>query len=283
MAPIITTTKKMRPRQQFDHYPTPAGVVRAALDLLPVSFTPRRVLDNSAGTGVWLAVAKERWLQSYRVGVEIQYAPRPACVDEWHQMDFANYTVRACVRRNPLFDLTLMNPPYKWAEFFVRLSLLLTRPGGYVIALLRQDFLEGQERGRAFWRDYGPISVDTLSRRPSFTRKLIGYTPDGQELWGPDGKTDASAYAVFIWQKGNYPCRYSGGWLDWSYGLPILEEGKFKPFALLPCLDSSSLALPSVAVASLESLGASQHTHAGKSLPVTSEGHLMEQRLLLLD
>lgn len=93
--------------------------------------------------------------------------------------------------------------PVADAEAFVRKSLADTMPGGYVLFLLRLAFLEGQDRCKDLWKAHCPLQVSTLGKRPSYTG---------------NGKTDATAYATFLWQAGedHYRDWYRGDWLEWS-------------------------------------------------------------------
>lgn len=217
---MIITSKKMRPRERHDHYPTPSGLCRAALDLLPADADPSYALDPGAGTGVWGAAVRARWGRAPTItGVELQASPRPAAYDYWHCRHFTAYAAFALRQGLPRPTLIVGNPPYRWAEAFIRLSLAMLEPGGYLLQLLRLNFLEGQSRAEGLWATHGPIAVDTLARRPSYTG---------------DMKTDATAYALFLWQKENYPRRHSGGWLSWQYGQPTPEDRSFRPFLALP-------------------------------------------------
>src|SRR5262245_27832883 len=85
------------------------------------------------------------------------------------------------------FDLVIGNPPYKHTEQFVRHGMDMLESGGYLVFLLRLNFLEGQGRGRSFWNRYPPVKVVVSSRRVSFSG---------------DGKSNATAYAYFVWQQG---------------------------------------------------------------------------------
>jgi len=217
---VIITSKSMRPRERHDHYPTPSGLCRAALDLLPPNTDPAHTLDPGAGTGVWGAAVRERWgKQPTITGVELQASPRPATYDYWHCTQFFAYAAFALRQRLPRPTLVVGNPPFRWAEEFIRLSLAMLEDGGHLLLLLRHNFLEGQERAQSLWAAQGPISVDACARRPSFTGNR---------------KTDATAYSIFVWQKGTYPRRYSGGWLRWDYGPPMPEDRAFRPFLALP-------------------------------------------------
>lgn len=215
---IIQTNRPLRPRERHDHYPTPSGFVRAALATIPA--TPKVVLDHSAGTGVWLACARQCWPSAYLVGVEMQPTiPTPAA-DEWHCEHFEAFVLRAAYQRwQP--DLIIGNPPYKHFEMFTRLSLLLLPPGGWCVQLLRLNALEGQARNEqgGLFVDHPPHTVLTSTRRISFTR---------------NGRSDATAYALFFWQKGYTQRTYTGGWLAWEYGDTIPEDAPLRPLALLP-------------------------------------------------
>jgi hypothetical protein len=188
---IITTDKVMRPRDALDHYPTPISVCRAALDLLPPMFTPYEALDPGAGTGVWGRVLRERQGGCWIDGVEVDRSHQwPNAYDSWHQADFLTWDGSAANMGSTWmapYDLVFGNPPYKYAEAFVRRALALTKSGGYVLFLLRLAFLEGQARGAGLWQEAPPERVAVCSARPSFTG---------------NGKTDATAYAIYLWRKG---------------------------------------------------------------------------------
>lgn len=227
---IIQTTKTMRERDDFDHYPTPIELCRAALLRCPLSVestTRLRILDPGAGTGVWGEAAREIWPNAEIHGIELREMPAPKAYDHWRT---DNYMLS---RYTKPFDLIMGNPPYGdlWeqrqrklakqakkhgknyrrpsrplnepmadAEAFVNRSFWNIAHGGFVVFLLRLAFLEGQERCIGLWRQAVPFSVLTLSRRPSFTG---------------NGKTDATAYAVYYWQPGIHYEHYRGGWLRW--------------------------------------------------------------------
>jgi hypothetical protein len=192
---IITTTKTMRPRDAHDHYPSPLPLCHAALRLIP-PMTPRWILDPGAGAGVWGEAARARWPISHITGVELRRdVPRPLVYDRYERFDFVT---EAAFYSG--YDLVIGNPPYKHAEAFVRAALEATRTGGYVCFLLRLAFLESQERGKGLWKAHPPQTVAVCSRRPSFSG---------------DGKTDATAYAVFVWQRGRAESETALTWLDY--------------------------------------------------------------------
>ncbi len=63
------------------------------------------------------------------------------------------------------------------------------REGGFVIMLLRLNYLGGKVRQR-LWGNNMPKYIFVHNRRMSFT---------------DDGKTDSIEYAHFVWQKGYNP------------------------------------------------------------------------------
>jgi len=197
---IITTDKPMRERDLHDFYPTPLALCDKALGLVNFdsNYQPYRILDPGAGTGVWGAAASRRWLEPAIVGIELRQVEKPADYDMWHCTDYLAFNFALTK-----FDLVIGNPPYKHAEQFVRKSHALLTPQGEMIFLLRLAFLEGQARGKGLWCEIPPRFVYVLSKRPSFIT-------EGDKK----GKTDATAYALFHWVKGDHrPTTLS--WLDW--------------------------------------------------------------------
>lgn len=185
------TGADFRPRDIHDFYPTPLSFALASLNLLG-NIDPKHIIDPGAGSGVWGEAARKKFPTAIITGVELRPVIKPAAYNFWYQSDYRNL-----VTLSPVCDLIIGNPPYKYAEEFVRLSLPMLEPGGKMVFLLRLAFLESQRRLK-LWHDYKPQSVTVCANRPSFTG---------------DGNTDATAYAIFIWEKG-----WTGSTaLDWLY------------------------------------------------------------------
>jgi hypothetical protein len=173
----------LRERHEFDFYPTDQAHVEAAFNLLPTAFVPQDILDPGMGMGVFGKESRKRWPSSFIVGAELNLAMPLFNWYDWPvRADFLGMTWD-----EPMFDLVIGNPPYGEAEAFVRRSLALLRPDGWLIFLLRLSFAESVTRFLMFTHEAPPRSIVTCSDRPSFTG---------------DGKTDSSAYAYFVWQKG---------------------------------------------------------------------------------
>ncbi len=223
-----------RVRDVADNYPTPLPFCHATLDLLPLSFRPKTALDPGAGLGPWGEAAAKRWPSIHLTGIELRDdIEKPFDYDTWHQGSFINlkkpkpptgpfkddkammkaweqYNFDEWAWQQPNIDLqghsydfVVGNPPYKFAETFIRNGMAVLNDGGWLVFLLRLAFLEGQARAKALWREYPPHTVAVASRRPSFTG---------------NGKTDATAYACFYILKG-YRGPTNLSWLDWDNGL----------------------------------------------------------------
>jgi len=86
------------------------------------------------------------------------------------------------------YDITITNPPFNIALDIIQKAFEVTKDGGYVIMLLRLNFLGSQQR-KQFWDKYKPKRIYVHHRRMSFTE---------------DGSTDSIEYAHFVWQVGNF-------------------------------------------------------------------------------
>jgi hypothetical protein len=207
-----------RTRDSADHYPTPLPFCRAALELLPSDQAYEHILDPGAGTGPWGQIARAMWPKSLITGIEIREdVVRHSAYTTWHRGSFFflrtpkepkgpfrnerserrildQYRFNLWASQQPVwesygtrYDLIIGNPPFGLAEEFVRYSLSLLDKNGWLVFLLRLAFLEGQDRGRGLWSEFPLHTCGVYSPRPSFTG---------------DGKTDATAYAAYVWQKG---------------------------------------------------------------------------------
>lgn len=87
------------------------------------------------------------------------------------------------------YDLIITNPPFAIALDVIKKALNDVKNDGYVIMLLRLNFLEGKAR-REFWKHNMAKYIYVHSKRMSFTN---------------DGKTDSIAYAHYVWEKGKNP------------------------------------------------------------------------------
>jgi hypothetical protein len=83
----------------------------------------------------------------------------------------------------------ITNPPFIVAQEIIEKALHDVEDGGFVIMLLRLNFLGGKKR-KEFWDKHMPKYSFVHNRRMSFTN---------------DARTDSIEYAHFVWQKGLLP------------------------------------------------------------------------------
>ena len=84
------------------------------------------------------------------------------------------------------FDMIFTNPPFCMSLEFLQKALNDVKDGGYVIMLLRLNFLGSGKRNK-WLKNNMPYEIYVHSKRMSFT---------------DDGKTDSIEYAHFVWKKG---------------------------------------------------------------------------------
>lgn len=193
--PLANRKKSTRKRHPQDFYPTEIGVCRAALTLIKTSIIST-IIDPGAGTGVWGQAAREKYANRAKIwGVELRDVPPSEYYDTWLQSDFMTAEL-------PHADLVIGNPPYKFAEQFVRKSIeLVSRNAGYVLLLLPWNFCGGQDRRTGLWARYKPTAVYVMSRRPSFTG---------------DKKTDMTEYGLYLWDLGKTVKDPALRYFDWK-------------------------------------------------------------------
>lgn len=85
-------------------------------------------------------------------------------------------------------QVIITNPPFCLALPMIEKALFDVADAGYVIMLLRLNFLEGKSR-KSFFEKYMPTRIYVHHQRMSFT---------------DNGKTDSVAYCHMVWQKDNY-------------------------------------------------------------------------------
>lgn len=85
-------------------------------------------------------------------------------------------------------DIIITNPPFALALEFIQKALEDVADDGYVIMLLRLNFLESKQR-KTFFDKYMPKYIFVYHNRLSFTNK----------------GTDSVAYCHMVWHKQDYP------------------------------------------------------------------------------
>lgn len=109
------------------------------------------------------------------------------------------------------YDVIITNPPFNLSLDIINKALNDVREGGFVIMLLRLNYLGGKVRQR-LWGNNMPKYIFVHNRRMSFT---------------DDGKTDSIEYAHFVWQKGYNP-KFSQLKVlisQWNRGVKFIRDG----------------------------------------------------------
>jgi hypothetical protein len=198
---IIQTTKKLKERTPYDYYETPYELARETLKFIfPTDNYRFRILDPGCGTGVWGQALKDLHPKVELTGVEMQ-SMKPFIYDKVINTNFLTWET------TDRFDGVIGNPPYRFAEEFVRKSYDLLVDHGFIIFLLPLSFLESVKRGEGLFNEMPPTDVMVSMRRISFTKNR---------------KSDNTAYAIYTWVK-NSSQDTTLSWLNWNYDRPVGE------------------------------------------------------------
>jgi SAM-dependent methyltransferase len=195
--PIIYTSKAddLPDRIPKDHYPTEFALVEAAI----AQYGKRNaasILDLGAGNDARWGAAAWRHNRACRrlAAVELRALPQPDLVDEWYNIDFTLPLLAmgqaAALYEPPYFDLIVSNPPFKFAETFIRQAWQLLNPQGRMIFLTQADFAASGGRYNGLWVDLPPSLKVTVVRRIVFTGKP--NDPNTHCLWIFDKDSDGN-------------------------------------------------------------------------------------------
>jgi len=174
-------------RKAFDLYPTERNLIAVALkEIIPtLRSQPKSVLDPGAGDGRWGFAAAVLTIAEQTIGVELREQPRPAGFTSWFpEQNFLLWNPEPIQQ----FDLIVGNPPFMFAEGFVRHAFDLLAPNGTLAYLLKIGFMASVKRYDGLWSQVYPKEVLVCSTRPSFY----------------NGSTGGDEYAVFVWQKDDH-------------------------------------------------------------------------------
>jgi hypothetical protein len=176
----MSSTKRGHERLEQDYYRTPIHEIEKFLKAFNEKFPLKdiRVIDPCAGGD------PDNYVMPYPEALK-KYTNKVYTIDirdDSPAMEQADY-LKIYVGCDP--DLIISNPPFSQAQEFIDKALDEVRPGGYVVMLLRLNFLGSQKR-RNWWKCEMPKYVFVHPNRMSFT---------------PNGKTDSIEYAHFVWKK----------------------------------------------------------------------------------
>ena len=206
-------------RRENDFYETPLAFAATTMYSIPCEANfVKKALDPGAGRGVWAKALRRFNPIVHITGVDIQPPSEliedsdvfSQLYDEWHYGDFLEWET------DDKYDLIMGNPPFKLIHEFVDKSLGLLAPNGQLVFLMRLAMLESQKRFKTWWT-HSPIQKVLVSpRRISFTG---------------DGKSDDTAYAIFIWKEG-FDGKPQLDWMWWDYDnipMPVVMTGIPEP------------------------------------------------------
>lgn len=173
-ATIAATNGRRKDAQEHDYYATDPVATDA---LMQVEEFDEHIWEPACGEGHMAEVIKKHGYDVF--GTDL--------IDRGYGaggVDFLTTDIR--------FDGDIItNPPYKYATEFAERALKLTK--GKVAMFLKLTFLESQKREELF-RKHPPKYVYVFTRR-------VQCVKNG-DFEGYAGRSSATAYAWFVWEKG---------------------------------------------------------------------------------
>ncbi len=192
-----TNRSNARDKHVSDYYVTPKNCIK---DFLQHWFSDLQG-DFHDDSSVADEPDKQRWLDPCAGGDVKHEMSYPAVLEEEFGALVDTIDIRedslAKIKCNyllfevepTLYDVIITNPPFNQAKGIIEKALNDVRDGGYVVMLLRLNYLGSNERFE-FWQKQLPTWIYVHHRRMSFT---------------DDGKTDSIEYMHAVYQKGTDP------------------------------------------------------------------------------
>lgn len=189
----MSSTNRSTSRQEHvsDYYVTPIDTIKLFLNkFIEVQGNVfGDVLDPCAGGDELIPMSYPLALNHFGIKdiitIDIREDSPALITDDYLQIGFSKP-----------FDVIITNPPFYCAQQIIEKAFDDVRDGGYVIMLLRLNFLGSQKR-KPFWDQYPAKYIFVHSKRISFFTD-----PKGNSV------TDSVEYAHFVWQKGwNHPAQ----------------------------------------------------------------------------
>ena len=167
-------------RQQVDYYATDPKALTLLLEKLKKDnvILPRNIMGPCCGGG---HLSEELKKHGYNVSSYDLYDHGYDSIKQ----DFLKSEIKA--------DCILTNPPYKYALEFTEKALKNINPKGFVVMLLRIQFLEGKKRN-LFFKKFPPKYIYIFSSRQNCAKN-----GDFEKYV----RNSAICYAWYIWQEGS--------------------------------------------------------------------------------
>lgn len=186
----MSSTNRGHEREKTDYYVTPTSCINDFLnDWLGDLQNENSYIANRPDKVKWLdpcAGGDIKNKMSYADTIKEWFEPNVLDTIDIREDSRADVKADYLKEKYIGYDVIITNPPFKLALEIIEKALKEVNEDGYVIMLLRLNFLEGRGR-RAFFKDNMPERIYVHHRRMSFT---------------DNGQTDSIAYAHFVWKKG---------------------------------------------------------------------------------
>lgn len=184
----MSSTNRGRERNKYDYYVTPKNEVRKFLKVfLQNNEIKGNILDPCAGGDLNHGMTYPEAINEIIKDCKVKTLDiRPDSRAEYKNIDYLKTDISELIegyKPNAIFT----NPPFNLAMDFIKKALEEVNENGFVIMLLRLNFL-GSESRNTWLKNNMPYEIYVHSKRMSFTG---------------DGKTDSIEYAHFIWKKGH--------------------------------------------------------------------------------
>lgn len=200
---------------EWDVWRTPLAValqpMRFIVDraMLPWRPLPLRILDPSAGCGVFGVAARQTWPGAHITAIEAREEERPGLEARYDRVITSRFED---VDLDEEFDLIITNPAFgSWGDLWEHLVGLLA-PQGLIVLYLPSTMGhsdEPAERGDIFDR-YPPIAQLRVMGRVAHR---VGRNPATGKKYGRDNRK----HSFWVWRQGTK----AGPWR--AHNLPRLE------------------------------------------------------------
>ena len=177
-------------RHIADYYVTPVDDIVKFLSAFDEEVTlniwDRQILDPCAGGDELHAMSYPKALKEY-YAIKDEVIIRTIDIREDSLAENKLDYLHTKLNYKPF--VIISNPPFNQAMEFIKKALDDVADDGYVMMLLRLNFLETKAR-KDFFDNYMPSWIFVHHKRMSFTDV---------------GGTDSVAYCHMVWKKGSYP------------------------------------------------------------------------------
>lgn len=195
---------------ESDWYQTPAWATTSILNALShgaPDWSPRRILEPTAGKGAIVKVLRERFPGAEIHACELDRGRASQLLDAGADRvwtgDFADYDSKGCT-----YDLIITNPPFTVAIPIIERCFPHLAPSGLNVHLLRQAILASDKRV-PFWRRHA-AQQNILPRRPAFAASLKCGEPKPKRChWARIQEIDAARPDVCLGCGGKTACTTS--------------------------------------------------------------------------